>query len=419
MQPTQSLRYRAVVNDLFRGQRAWGWGATAVVLTLFFTLKAPSFCHSHRENDERIYLNVASNLWRTGNYRIGRDAPRWLVQHPRYARPLFHHPPLFVALIAPFAATGWESGALLVSIFGHLLCVVALWVMIGAARSATGPDASGFAAGYPLLALAFDPLLTHTTTRIWIDGLMAGLVSMALAIALWASTRKDAADKRYWFLSGLLCGLAGLCKLSGLLLVPVLVVLAFSGWRRAPREAIMRCVLLAVGPIVLVGPWIWRFYSVFDTLLPSWLAANAAERTSPYFRQLLSRPAYFYLVAIFSFHPLLVPGWLTSSWDLLRKRELPHSVLAFWPMFYLLAISLYVATTVGFASRHLAPVMPTLYFCLYLVLRRAERRSPFLRTMLALSFVSAALQTTYYLFTPWSGDTLTLWRLIELTRMFE
>src|SRR5688500_6972258 len=69
----------------------------AVIVSAF--LKLPSLRYPLDEADERIYWQLADNLARGGEYTLqGTEIVRELSPY-MYDRPLFHHPPLFPAMV--------------------------------------------------------------------------------------------------------------------------------------------------------------------------------------------------------------------------------------------------------------------------------------------------------------------------------
>lgn len=192
-----------------------------LVLALVLLSKAPIFFQSHEENDEVIYTLLAQNVVESGHYTLPPDAPQQLLDNPRYNRPLFYHPPLFVWMLAPFVWLGSPSSGVIVSLAGHALCLAAIWIFIREWGLAGGHAPR--VAALCLLAAAFDPILSSISARLWMDNLLAGLVSMSICLAFVAARKRSLV---LWTVCGVLGGMACATKLSAVVVLwfPVLVL---------------------------------------------------------------------------------------------------------------------------------------------------------------------------------------------------
>jgi hypothetical protein len=160
-----------------------------------FFLKCPSLLYPRTEGDERIYWQLANNLAHNGDYSLRGSAVLKELSPHMYDRSLFHHPPLFPALLSLFVMAGMENAAVLVSWLGHVLAVLAV-AIIGRHVLEQGSHGATEVAPYrlitapafwlPVLGVAADPLLMFVSRRIWIDSLLSGLVAL----------RRSAGDRR-------------------------------------------------------------------------------------------------------------------------------------------------------------------------------------------------------------------------------
>ena len=92
-------------------------------------MKGPSLLYPRTEGDERIYWQLAQNLANGGDYTLRGSALLKELSAYIYDRPLFHHPPLFPALLSLFAIADMENAAVLVSWLGHVLVVIAVAII--------------------------------------------------------------------------------------------------------------------------------------------------------------------------------------------------------------------------------------------------------------------------------------------------
>lgn len=131
----------------------------SVIVSAF--LKLPSLRYPFSEGDEHIYWQLADNLARGRECTLqGTEVLRELSPD-MYDRPLFHHPPLFPALLVPFVLTDNNSAAVMVSWLGHFLCLIAV-ALVG--RRAllglpTGAHITSPAFWLSIVGLSADPLL--------------------------------------------------------------------------------------------------------------------------------------------------------------------------------------------------------------------------------------------------------------------
>src|SRR5688572_12689545 len=140
----------------------------SVIVSAF--LKLPSVRYPFNEGDERIYWQLADNLARGRDYTLqGTEVLRELSPD-MYDRPLFHHPPLFPAVLVPFVLTNNHSAAVIVSWLGHFLTIVAVALIGRQAVLAlpTGVHITAPAFWLPIVGLSADPLLMFVSRRLWI-----------------------------------------------------------------------------------------------------------------------------------------------------------------------------------------------------------------------------------------------------------
>jgi len=362
-----------------------------LVLALILSSKTAVFFQSHEENDEVIYTLLAQNVVESGHYTLPPDAPERLLENPRYNRPLFYHPPLFVWLLAPFVWLGSASSGVIVSLAGHALCVAAIWIFVR--EWSLGGGRSPRVAAICLLAAAFDPILSSISARLWMDNVLAGFVSLSLCLAFVASRKQSVA---LWTLCGVLGGLACLTKLSAVVVLwfPVLV-LAVQPVPLRKKAGSFLALVIPMG--VAVGAWLGYFHHVYGVFLPDWVAPGPADE-NPFIRMIRARPLHYYLVALMSFQPLLLLALLGILPKSFRWSSSLLFSIALVPACFLPFISWMSARELGFMSRHLAICIPSLYCCLFLWLQRpalwSRGKRLFLQACLALGVVEGILFQT-------------------------
>jgi hypothetical protein len=374
-------------------------------------LKLPSLRYPLAEGDERIYWQLAENLAQGGKYTLqGTGLIRELSPY-MYDRPLFHHPPLFPALLIPFVLTGSKSAAVLVSWLGHFLAIIAI-ALVGRdilLRLPADRHISAPVFWLPVLGLSADPLLLFVSRRLWIDSLLAGLVSLAAAVVFIASGKRRRAMLAA---GGILLGLAALAKLTALILIPVVL---FAGIRRDATwkgRAISTAVILL--PIVtLVAPWMILFYLEYGVMVPSWVKPDARlMELFPFVRVAVERPWYYYAVKVAQIMPLS----LIAAWLLIRERHLWRNeavqVAAAWFSIVVVTLTLMGIGGYGFQMRHITSSITAIYMLVMVAL--LEREQPVLLMVCGFSMLVGTVTGAMHLLTPEFDEIVSLLRIAGL-----
>lgn len=336
----------------------------APFLALALLVKIPSLFFPHAENDEVIYWTVAQHVAAGGGYTL-RGAP-FLDKLPPsiYDHPLFHHPPLYVALLVPFVKLHVPRAAVIVSWAGHFLAILAVALLGLRLKNELGDDGPARRAlAIPLLGVALDPVLTHVGRKLWIDALLAGSCAMAIALAVAAAGADTLRPRRKLFAgSGIAIGLAGLAKLPGLLASPVVAFAALT--RRAPwRDRVIDLATAALPALILVVPWFVVFYRTYGTLFPSWTTPDAAMLARfPLMASAVAQPWWFFVAKLPTVAPVFVVG--VALFALAAARERPSATAwtaALWLAAFFVAFTWTGATRYSFQMRYLAPLCPALY----------------------------------------------------------
>lgn len=345
----------AAAAALDRRTSAWVLGAV-VLLTVALRLPLLGWDNRSSETDEGIYWQLAASLVRGDGYTLQRAPILETLSPGMYDRPVFHHPPLYPALLVPFVLLDSPRWAIVVSWLGPLLAVLAVFLV---ARS-RGHAARSAALLLPVLGVALDPLMSFVARKLWIDGILAGLVAMSFACLLVAP--REGRRSGFLLASGAFLGLAGLAKLTALVLAPVLVLGAWVRFREV-RTIARDGALLLLPVAFLVVPWLVYFRIRCGAFLPWWAVADAwlLERY-PFVKTLLGRPWYYYVRNLALYIPVLPLAALHLLLLKPRGRWVPLAVTsAAWFVAYVGAITVVSARGVGFLMRHMVPAVPAIY----------------------------------------------------------
>ncbi len=350
---------RAAPSDPRRLRQSLLVTALIVVVTLW--LKVPSMLIAHDEVDERIYWQLAENLASGRGYTLQGTALLDSLSPHIYDRPLFHHPPLFATLLVPFVLFGARPAALVVPWLGQILSVCAV-ALIGWRTALTGSSGrTAFSPGFwlPLLALAADPLLGFTASRLWIDSLLTGVMAMSFAALVMATTGHR--SQTWLVTAGVFLGLAALTKLTALAVLPVFVVTLLRGggtWRRRLTSLLP----FATPVCLLVVPWLVLFRLKCGVFLPDWVAPDLWLREhSDFVKAALDRPWYYYVIKL----PLLIPMTAMAAWMLWSRPGLRTNptlqITTAWCVTVIVALTAVSTMGYGFQMRHVAPAVVPLY----------------------------------------------------------
>jgi hypothetical protein len=328
-----------------------------------------------------------------------------------YDRPLFHHPPLYPALLVPFVLVGSKSAAVLVSWLGHFLAVVAV-ALVGRHilhRLPTDARISLPAFWLPVLGVSTDPLLMFVSRRLWIDSLLGGLAALAVASVLVAEGKQR---RTMLAVAGGLLGLAALAKLTALILVPVVLMTGVRGdatWK--DRALSMAAMLLPL--VILVAPWLILFYLQYGVLTPPWVKPDARlMELFPFVRVAVERPWYYYGAKLFEIMPLAA----VAAWLLIRERHLWRNtaiqVAAAWFSIVVVTLTIMGITGYGFQMRHITSAIAAVYVIVLAAL--LERDRPVLLMWCGFAMLVGTVTGAMHLLVPELDEILSLPRIAGL-----
>lgn len=374
------------------------WLLIALFVGLSVLLKIPTLIFVHDEPDERVYWSVAENLLERGEYTLRGSPVLQRLPPTIYDHALFHHPPLYPALLVPFVVLDAQGAAVVVSWFGHALCILSVGLMGAVLWDIRGGDAPRLPAfaWIPLLGAATDPLLSFASRKLWIDPLMSGLIALSLALVLLGVAEGARHRTRWLLLGGLALGLAGLAKLPALLaaIVGASLILAAPGGARVR----MRRVAVYVAPALLLTlPWIVLFWSTYGVPLPTWLRPTEwSVQEYPFIARAVGRPWYYYIVKLCLAQPLfpVVLVLYARAWRRGLRREMWLPLL--WIGLFLGVATYQGVNGYGFQMRYVTPLMSAVYIALFChpVLHRREGdgwAAPLLVAAIVLSSMSGAM----------------------------
>lgn len=395
-------------------------GRSLVPLVLLFVgfsmlMKVPTLIFEHDEPDERVYWAVAENLAQRGEYTL-RGSPMLEGMSPRiYDRPLFHHPPLYIALLVPFTALDAPQAAVTISWIGHALCIVAVALM-GATllrRSGTPAEELGSWLWIPLLGVATDPLLAFASRKLWIDALMSGLVALSVALVFRARYARE--RRRTWLVAAGAClGLAGLAKLPGLLAGVIGVVLLLSGGEGRQRR--LRDLLFYAAPAaLLVLPWMVIFFNTYGVLAPDWLTPDQVSFDRYRFvSKMVDLPWFYYIVKLCIAQPLVLLVGLAYVLSPRRGPGPARWVPALWFLLFISVATYQGMTGYGFQMRYVTPLSCSVYVGLLCFPALIGPRERLRVTVIVLVIFYAAMGGAMYLLDSRYDELLTIPELMGI-----
>jgi 4-amino-4-deoxy-L-arabinose transferase-like glycosyltransferase len=390
--------------------------ASAGCLAFALIIKLPTLKYPVSNWDELIYLALSRHWLATGSYSLaGSDL---LNRLPRtfYDHPVFHHPPGFSVLLAPFVLTKSDQLAVTLSWLGHALSLASV-ALVGYELLLHNkpPDFRNRCVFLlPLAAVAADPLMNFIARKIWIDNLLAGTTSLALCAA-WLGGRKERWQS--WL------GAAGaLVAVAGCLKVTAAIVLPFAAWLAIPedrRQPIVRLLIVLLPCTLVLGAWFLYFHDRTGVWLPYWTRPDEAFlKTNPFVAASATQSVLSYLLKVFACMPFCVVFLLSIPFCQVPFHSKLERVSSTW-IFSMLALFAFLGSA-GFAkeARYLAPLVPVLCWLFY---ARYDNETPSLAArndrvfpVFLLATVAGAMLAGYYLLVPQYDEILSPIELLML-----
>lgn len=365
-----------------------------VVVAFAALLRLPSWHPGFTNTDEVVYWQLAESLAERGRYDL-RDMPILEQLSPlMYDRPVFHHPPLFPALIVPFQALDAVGAARVLSFAGQMLCLLGVALVL---RRRVADGASGGALSpvlwLPLVGLALDPVLSFSARKLWMDNLLAGFGTLAMALAFTAG--EGPRPGRRLAFAGVFLGLAALTKLTGLVLLPLVALVAYCQLSGSPSRRLGTLLWLLLPVLLLVTPWFLYFRAQTGVFLPTWVKADSWTLDNyPFIRDCVERPWWYYTVKLVLLQPLA----LVAGVAVVVRRDGPGLLALLWLVGVVGVLTVVSASGVGFLMRHISLAIPAIYLMAGRALDSPQGARP--RWVLAgvLCVAYAALVTGLYTF---------------------
>lgn len=244
--PASGIRQRFRFPRTFAGRIGVVLGCAALIRIVQALTIAPPL--SFVQDD--TFFKVAAQLLGTGH---GYIRPLDFFFHGETI-PTAEHPPLYPFLLAILPALG-TNGLGAARMFGVAFGTGTVLVVALIARRVAG-DRAGLAAGG---LCAIYPSFVAADGSIMSEPLFGLLVALAVLQTLRLRTRP--ALKGIAAL-GVLIGLATLTRTEALLLLPLL---GFPAVAAVPRQRLTAAVVLVVGTVVVLAPWVARNWHVFGS----------------------------------------------------------------------------------------------------------------------------------------------------------
>lgn len=331
----------------------------AAIVFLTIALNLPSIGIPRLENDERIYWSLAKNWIETGAYSLRGTEILDALPPAMYDKPLFHHPPLLMFLLIPFAWIEAEQTSVVVSWLGHVAAIIGVALMAWTWRR-PGRRATDFLLWLPVLAMAVDPVFLFSGRRLWPDTLAGGFGALAVGACAFSSGYRRAG----WALAGgVFAAFAGLTKLTGLLAFPIGLLAVIVGVRSL-RERMVQCALFSLPCLFLMTPWFVVFYREYACLLPSWIQPDdVLLGSNPHIARAMARPIGFYFYELPLVDPVVIVAAAQMAYFLGRSAGRDFIVPICWGVGGMVVMTL-LQIGHGAHLRFLTPAIPGFYAAL-------------------------------------------------------
>ena len=240
------------------------------LVTIFFLtglfMHSSIFFRAHHEGDELIYKTLVEQLDNGRGYTL-QGSPlleKGLIDRTEYDHPLFFHPPGGIALYWVFYKVFGNCGFSLVQLFSYALF---FWSMLFLAK-AMNLTSSDIALALVASLSAFSPIMSHVTTKFWLDGPLLAFTTLAVAVFVWAVANNKT---RWVFMAGLILGYASLIKLTAFLVVPGLIFMSWYFLKPPKLRTFVSFGLLFLATAFIVQvPWeLWQWVKV-GSPFPAW-----------------------------------------------------------------------------------------------------------------------------------------------------
>ncbi|MBI4423423.1 MAG: glycosyltransferase family 39 protein [Elusimicrobia bacterium] len=304
-------------------------------------LPSGEILYRHLEYDELIFQTLIERVQKEPlGYTLQgtpllAHTPPWI-----YDRPIFFHPPAFVYLGAAAGKAGLPLPLLPV-----LLNLATIALVYWTGRRLYGEEAARWAA----VLAAVCPVGWFVSQRIWIDNMATAATTAAFAAAVWASARPS---PRSFALAGTAFGLAFLSKVPGALILPAMLLIAWTRGRSGLNAATAGSFLAPA--LALPAAWLLLYKLGTGDWLQRLPPADFVE-SNPFVKMAHDRPWHYY----FSSLAALCPAYLLALWRLRRRCAADAGPAAWCAAFWLVLTGFGMMGGV-FQTRFVAPAYPAL-----------------------------------------------------------
>lgn len=286
------------------------WKVLVLIIGLTLLIKLPTLNFQHVEGDEVAFWHLANNWIKTGKYTDkGDDLTPYPAYVDRFTRDMPVHPPLFTALLVPFAKYQAIGAAVIASWIGHLLTIFAV-ALVGRHVLKNVPDADSALSPMfwlPLLGVATDPVMTWISGILWIDNLDAGFATLAIALSLIAKDSKK--QELMWTLAGIAMGLGLLSKVTMAVIVPLIGYLIYQ--IPETRARVVAALCFSAPALMLSLPWYIPLYFTMHEFIfpkPHLPPGIFQPLPCPFCDLTATRPKYYFFLKISLITPLILVG---------------------------------------------------------------------------------------------------------------
>jgi 4-amino-4-deoxy-L-arabinose transferase-like glycosyltransferase len=242
------------------------WRLAVIFFLIGLCMHSLVIFRTHNEGDEFIYKTLVEQLDNGKGYTLQGSSllEKGLIDRIQYDRTLFFHPPGGIALYWVFYKVFGDFGFSLVQLFSYALF---FWSMLFLAKSLNLTSSNVSLALVAGLS-AFSPIMSHVTTKLWLDGPLLAFTPLAAAVYVWAIVHNRT---RWVFIAGLILGYASLIKITAFLVVPGLILLCWFFLKpRKIKTCIQLGLLFLATALIVQLPWeLWQWIKV-GSPFPSW-----------------------------------------------------------------------------------------------------------------------------------------------------
>ena len=390
------------------GKFKYFWTVVLLVIGLTILIKIPTLNLPHVEGDEIAFWHLANNWIKTGKYTDkGDDLTPYPAYIDRFTRDMPVHPPVFAALLVPFAKYQALSKAVIASWVGHILAILAV-ALIGRHILRRSPDVDAFSPVFwlPLLGVATDPVMTWISGILWIDNLDAGFAALVVAFALIA--RDSRKPELMWTIAGIVLGLGLLSKVTVAVIIPVVGYLIYQ--LPGTRERIVAGLCFAVPALLLSLPWyVPLFFTMHEFIFPKPHLAPGVYQAPPcpFCEITTSRPIYYFFLKVCLVSPLILVcvGFLALAFGK-KKKEVKQNEWQdlLFPFAWFLLVMLLATFAGSFIMRRISIVFPAMYVMMFYLAyyfhghAELRRYQSMMLLMSGMAIVYGAIGGAFYLF---------------------